>query len=120
VETVTLRPERTTLAVVLVLLLGSLPLGLSSWWLTPVLLVPVAALTYVLRAHVTASPEGLEICNGLGVRRVAWADVAGFQVPKHGPVLLLRHGGRPLRLTAADRRHLPQLLAASPREEEPS
>jgi hypothetical protein len=115
-----LRPERTTLAVVLVLLIGSLPLGLSSWWVAPVLLVPVAALGYVLRARVVASPTGIEVCNGLRVHQVAWPDVLGFQVPDHGPVKLLRRGGSPVRMLAATRRQLPQVLAVSPREEEPS
>ncbi len=119
-NSVTLRPERTTLFVVLVLLICALPLGLSSWWLAWVLLLPVAALVYVLRARVVASPQGLEVCNGLAVHRVTWEDVAGFKVPDHGPVTLLRRGARPLRLLAANRRQLPDVLAMSPREEQPT
>jgi hypothetical protein len=113
VEQVTLRPERTTLAAVVVLLLGSLPLALSSPYLAWVLLVPVAALVWVLRARVVADDATLEVCNGLAVRRVAWSDVAGFTVPERGPVRLLRHGARPLLLTALSRRELPRLLAVS-------
>jgi len=114
VEEVKVRPERTTLAAVVVLLLGSLPLALSSPYLAWVLLVPLAALVWVLRARVIADDAALEVCNGLAVRRVAWGDVAGFKVPERGPVRLLRHGGRPLLLTALNRRELPRLLAASP------
>ena len=112
-EPVTLRPERTTLAAVLVLTLGALPLALSSPYLALVLLVPVAALGWVLRARVTADASHLEVCNGLGVQRLAWDDVAGFHVPDRGPVTLLRHSDKPLRLTAVSRRELPRLLAVS-------
>lgn len=106
-----LRPERTTVAAVVVLALGALPLALSSPYLVPVLLVPVAALVWVLRARVVASATGLEVSNGLRVRHVDWEQVAGFRVPERGPVTLLRHGAPPLRLTALSRRELPQVLA---------
>lgn len=120
VEPVTVRPERTTLAVVLVALLGALPLGLSWWWTSPVLLVPVAALVYVLRARVVASTQALEVCNGLAVHRVAWEDVEGFQVPEKGTVRLLRRDADPLPLRVLTRRDLPRVMALSPRQEQPS
>jgi hypothetical protein len=113
VDPLTLRPERTTLAAVLVLTLGALPLALSSPYLAVVLVVPLAALVWVLRARVVADPASLEVCNGLGVTHLAWDDVAGFQVPGRGPVRLLRHSGGPLLLTAVNRRELPRLLAVS-------
>jgi hypothetical protein len=110
VEKVQVRPERTTLAVVLVLFLGGLPLGLSSPWLAPALLVPLAALVWVLRARVVAGPDGLEVCNGLAVHQFAWDDVSGFEVPDHGPVKLLVKGRSSLRLTALARRDLARVL----------
>jgi len=113
VPTVTVRPERTTLAVVLVMLLGALPLTLSAWFLAPLLLVPVGAFGWVLRARVTATSTGLEVSNGLGTRRVAWEDVDGFHVPDRGPVVLLLRGGHRVRLTTVHRRDLPRLLAVS-------
>jgi hypothetical protein len=112
-EPVELRPERTTLIVVLVLALGALPLALSSPYLAPVLLVPLAALVWVLRARVVADAAGLEVSNGLRVRRVPWDQVAGFKVPDRGPVTLLRHGAPPIRLSALDRKELPRVLAVS-------
>lgn len=112
-QTVRFRPERTTLAVVVVMTLGALPLALSAWVLAPVLLIPLGALAWVLRARVVATPEGLEVCNGLRVLQVPWDDVGGFQVPEHGPVVLLRHGARPVRLGVVSRRELPRLLEVS-------
>jgi hypothetical protein len=56
---------------------------------------------------------GLEVCNGLGVRRFRWNDVAGFDVPTRGPVRLLTEQGRPLPLTALPRRDLRRLVELS-------
>lgn len=113
VTTVSLRPERTMLAVVVVMAVSAIPLAFSSVWLLPVLLVPVAALVWVLRARVEADASQLVVCNGLGVRQIAWDDVRGFQVPHRGPVRLLTDDARPLRLTTVTRRDLPQLLEVS-------
>ena len=106
-------PERIALLPVLVLLLGSLPLASSSAWLNAVLLVPVACAVWVLRARVVVAPVGVEVCNGLGVHRLPWTAVEGFDVPRRGPVRLLRAGGSPLLMTALPRRQLPDLRAAA-------
>lgn len=107
-------PERIALLPVMVFLLGSLPIATSSAALLPLLLLPLACAVWVLRARVLVIPLGVEVCNGLGVHRVAWSDVEGFDVPARGPVRLLRRGGRPLLLTALPRRDLPRLLALAP------
>jgi hypothetical protein len=103
-------PERIGLLPVMVFLLGSLPIAGSSRALNWVVLLPLACAVWVLRARVVAVPVGVEVCNGLRAHRVAWSDVEGFDVPRRGPVRLLRKGGRPLLLTALSRRELPQLL----------
>lgn len=106
-------PDRIALAPVLVLLVGSLPLATSSPWLNWLVLVPVACAVWVLRARVVVAPSGITVCNGLGVTRVPWSAVEGFQVPRRGPVRLLRTGARPLPMTALPRRALPALRAAA-------
>jgi hypothetical protein len=106
-------PDRIGLLPVLVLLLGSLPLAASSAWLNWVVLVPVACAVWVLRARVVVARVGVEVCNGLGTHRLPWSAVEGFQVPRRGPVRLLRSGGRPLPMTALPRRALPRLQAAA-------
>ena len=103
-------PEKTTLAVVLVMALGALPLGLSSPYLAPILVLPVLATVWILRARVVAADIGLEVCNGLRVRRFRWQDVAGFDIPKRGPVVLQPTKGRPVPLTALPRRDLRRLI----------
>ena len=111
-ETLRLRPDRTALFAVIVLALGALPLGASQLWLTPVLFVPLAWGTWVVRARVLAAPVGVEVCNGWVVRRFQWQDVAGFDLPARGRVRLLATDGRSVRLTAMSRNDLPALLAA--------
>jgi hypothetical protein len=113
VNVVSLRPDRTLLVVVAVMAIGALPLALSAAWFAPALLVPVVVGVWVVRARVVADDRELEICNGLRVNRVAWADVTGIRVPERGPVELLREGVKPLPLTAVTRRQLPSLLAVS-------
>ena len=106
-------PDRIALLPVLFLLLGSLPLAVSSPWLHPLVLVPVACAVWVLRARVVVAPVGIEACNGLAAHRLPWESVEGLQVPRRGPVRLLRAGGRPLLLTALPRRQLPVFRKAA-------
>ena len=103
-------PQRISLVPVVFFLLGSLPVAASTPLLSWLLLVPLACGVWVLRARVVAAPVGLEVCNGLGVRRLAWSDVEGFELARRGPVRLLRAGARPLLLTALPRRELPELV----------
>ena len=113
-------PERIALLPVLVLLLGSLPLAGSAAWLNVLPLVPVACAVWVLRARVVVTPDGVEVCNGLAAHCVPWAAVEGFDVPRRGPVRLLRSGGAPLRMTALPRRQLHELRAAAQQLGRPS
>ena len=106
-------PDRIALVPVLVLLLGSLPLAASSAWLNAVVLVPVACAVWVLRARVVLARAGVEVCNGLRATRLPWSEVEGFDVPRRGPVRLLRTSGAPLAMTALPRRQLPELRAAA-------
>jgi len=108
---VRLGPDRISLIPVVFFLLGSLPLAASSPWLVWVLLLPLGCAVWVLRARVVAIPVGVEVCNGLRASRVAWTDVTGVDVPRRGPLRLLRSTGRPLLMTALARRDLPRLLA---------
>lgn len=103
-------PERIALVPVTVFFLGTLPLATSSAWLLWLLLLPVGCGVWVVRARVVAAPVGLEVCNGLGVVRLPWSDVEGFDVPRRGPVRLLRREDRPLPMTALSRRDVPRLV----------
>ena len=110
-DRVRLGPDRLALLPVMVFFFGALPVAGSSPALNWIVLLPVLCAVWVLRARVVAIPVGVEVCNGLRAHRVAWTDVEGFDVPRRGPVRLLRRGARPLRMTALSRRDLPVLLA---------
>ena len=114
-ERVRFGPQKIALIPVLVLLFGALPLASSSPLLLWLLLVPVLAAVWVLRARVVADDARLEVCNGLGRRTVAWSDVEGVDVPRYAPVRLLLRGGRRVPLTALGRAEVRRLLALAPR-----
>lgn len=109
--TVRLRPDRGAWFAVGVLLLCSLPLIASSPVLAVALVVPLVWSGWLLRARVVAAPVGVEVCNGLAPKRTTWADVEGFDLPKRGAPVLVRTNGERWRMTAIDRRQLPQVLA---------
>ncbi len=111
-----LGPDKIVLFPVVVAFLGGIPAAASSIAFTWILLLPVVAGVWVFRARVVADAAGIEVCNGLGVRRVAWSEVGGFDVPKRGFVRLrlLPGAGRDrLPLTAMPRRDLPRLIEAA-------
>ena len=110
-----LGPDRLALLPVMVFFFGALPVAGSTRALSWVVLLPLLCAVWVLRARVVAIPVGVEVCNGLRAHRVAWTDVEGVEVPRRGPVRLLRRDGRPLPMTALSRRHLPRLLAVGER-----
>lgn len=113
-EQVRFAPERVALMPVVVWLLGSLPLATSHAALSWLLLLPLAAGVWVLRARVVADGDGVRVCNGLGTRSYAWDDVRGVDLPRRGPVrLALQDGGRVL-LSALPRRSAGRLLALAP------
>lgn len=106
-------PQRIALVPVVVFFIGTLPAATAKAWLGPLVLLPLAAAAWVLRARVVVDRAGLTVSNGLRPATVPWSQVLGFQVRRRGPVRLLRSGGRPLLLTALARRDLPALRQAA-------
>lgn len=114
-ERVRFGPDKIVLVPVAVALLGALPLATSSLLLLWLLLLPLAAGVWVLRARVVVDSSRLEVCNGLGRRKIAWSEVEGLDVPRYAPVRLLLIGGRRLALTPVARSEVRRLLALAPR-----
>ena len=105
-------PEKTALAPVLILAFGTVPLAASDRRLLWLLVLPLLCAVWVLRARVVVTPAALEVCNGLGVRRLPWDQVQGYDVPRRGPVRVLSPGGR-TPMTALPRARLRDLVRAS-------
>jgi hypothetical protein len=99
----------------LVALLGATPLATASWYLAPILLVPLAVLIWGWRSGTDADAEGLSIRALLGRRRVPWTSITGF-TPTGRRVVALLAGGRSLTLPAVTPTDLPSLIAASGQE----
>ena len=107
-------PERIALVPVIIAAVCALPLALTSARLLWVLLLPLAAGVWVLRARVVAGRDALEVCNGLGVATYRWDDVEGIDVPRRGPARLLLTGGRRVLLSAVPRQELRRFMATAP------
>ena len=105
-------PEKIALLPVLFFAFGTVPLAASDRRLLGLLVLPLLCAVWVLRARVVVTPVALEVCNGLGVRRLPWAQVEGYDVPRRGPVRVLSAGGR-TPMTALHRTRLRDLVRAS-------
>jgi hypothetical protein len=112
VQPVRFGPERTGLLALVIAVVCALPAA-ATWhavaWLLPLALV---AAVWLLRARVVVGPDGVEVCNGLGRRRVPWDAVEGFDVPPRGPLRLL-HSGRRTVMTAVPHRDARRLVQAA-------
>lgn len=95
-----------------VALVGASALALQRWWLTPVLLVPLALVWRGLRVGVDADREALHVRGMLGSRTLPWADIAGFRLVRQQVLARLTNGNE-LPLPAVTPAELPALIAAS-------
>lgn len=91
---------------------GGVPLALSEWWLTPVLLIPVAIAVWAWRSGVDAGGEGLRVRGLIGSRKVAWSEIEAFGVARRQAFAILTQGVR-VPLPAVRREDLPRLISAS-------
>ncbi len=102
-------PGKISLAPVMVLALGTVPLAGTDRRLLWLLVVPLLCAVWVVRARVVVSPRGLQACDGLRTRTVVWERVEGFDVPPKGRVSVLTPDG-PVRLVALPREQLRRFL----------
>lgn len=98
-------------AAAVIFVLGSIALAGQSLALAPVILVPLAALVYVLRAGVDADAEAVTVRVLTGTRRVPWSQVTGLD-SRGARVALLVEGGRAVLLPVLRPGDAPRLLAA--------
>ena len=111
--TARLRMNRVALLPVLFLVICVLPLALATSWTPVLLLVPVLAAAYVLRAGVDVGDGGVTVHSLAGSRAVPWDDVAGIRVGERGDLWLVTARGTELRLPVLRAHDLPRLAAAS-------
>jgi hypothetical protein len=99
----------------LVAFFGTIPVATFRWYLTPILLVPLAVLVWGWRAGTDADANGLSIRALLGSRRLPWSRVSAL-VPNGRHVVARLDGGVSVRLPAVTPADLPKLVGASGQE----
>src|SRR5437763_1356753 len=97
--------------VVVLAAIGALPLALSSWYLAPILLLPVLVGLWAVRSGVDASSDGIDVHGALGSRRLAWSEVTGFRAAGNQVAALLANG-RAVVLPAVRPTDVPLLVEA--------
>jgi hypothetical protein len=116
-QRVRFRQSFAALAAVIIAATGSVAIAGQAWRYTPVLVIPLAALWWVLRSVVDVDHETLRIRGPLRTRVLRWPDVTGFAVAR-GRVraqLTDAAGGTAVRLPAVTPNTLPRVLAAGGR-----
>lgn len=74
-------------------LISALAIGTSRWWLSPILLIPLAVIVWGWRAGVDVDARGLVVRSMLANRRLAWPEVEGFSVQGRRVLAHLARGG---------------------------
>ncbi len=95
----------------LVAFFGAVPFAVSRWYLSPVLLVPLAVAVWAWRSGTDADAEGVTIRALFGQRRLPWTRIVGF-VPDKRRVTALLDGGTSVQLPAVTPGDLAGLLQA--------
>ncbi|GAB3971531.1 PH domain-containing protein [Plantactinospora veratri] len=99
----------------LIAFLGALPLASARWYLTPLLLVPIAVGVWAWRAGTDADRAGVRIRALLGQRSIAWSEIVELASDPRGQAVVRLRDGRTTALPAVRATDLPGLVAASGR-----
>ncbi|GIG86401.1 PH domain-containing protein [Plantactinospora endophytica] len=93
--------------------LGAVPLATARWYLSPLLLIPVAVGVWGWRAGTDADPGGIRIRALLGQRWIAWSEIVELTSDQRGQAVVLLWDGRTATLPAVRAADLPDLVGAS-------
>lgn len=107
------KPSRLTIFAILVAVVGSTPLVFSLPWFWVVLVLPVAAIVWILRVRTTVDPETLTVRSAFSSRTVDWDDVRGLRIGSRSRVSAVLGEDDDLVLPAVHARDLPALSVAS-------
>jgi hypothetical protein len=110
------RKSGALLVAALIALVGAVPLASIRWELTPVLLIPIAAVLWAWRAGTDVFPDRLRVRALAGSTDIAWSRVAELAPDARGRVAALLDNGNVIRLTGVTRANLPAVLAAGGQE----
>ncbi|KKK07819.1 PH domain-containing protein [Micromonospora sp. HK10] len=115
-ETVHFRRNQAILVAAIVALIGALPLASARWWLSWVLLLPLAVGVWAWRSGTDADARELRLRALLGQRRIPWQRVAELTADDRGRAVVRLDDGEVLVLPAVRADDLPRLVAATGQE----
>ncbi|ASW53934.1 PH domain-containing protein [Plantactinospora sp. KBS50] len=113
VDTVRFRPNQTIWLAALVAFFSALPIASVSWYVAPILLVPLAIAVWGWRSGTAADRSGLRLRALFGQHRIPWSEVAELGADPRGRVLATLTDGRVIGLPGVRGSDLPRLVAAS-------
>lgn len=108
-----LRPSRTSLLVVLFLLICVTPAAFQWRPLLALYALPVGMLLWIWRSGTDVDADGITVRAVAGRRRIGWEDIAALSPGPRGDLRAVLVDGRQLRLPQARLRHLKAIAAAS-------
>lgn len=89
------------------------PLAWSSWWLTPIYLLPLGYIVWLVRTRTVADADGLVARTVFGSRRLPWSELKGLTITSRAEVRAVLTDGSEVRLPTVRTRHLPVLAYVS-------
>jgi hypothetical protein len=107
------RQSFATVTAVFVMAVGAFSIAGQRWAYAPLMLVPAAALWWVVRTGIDVDPHGIQVRRAFGRRSFDWDEVEGFSSSRGTVSLHLTEaaGGGRLRLPAVTPATLPRLIA---------
>ncbi|MEH0933576.1 PH domain-containing protein [Micromonospora psammae] len=112
-DTIRFRHNQAILVAAIVAFLGALPLASVEWYLSPVLLVPLAVGIWAWRAGTDADPRELRLRALAGDRRIRWDQVAELTTDGRGRAVARLGDGQEVVLPAVRGTDLPRLVSAT-------
>ena len=92
---------------------GALPLAGQSWWLAPVVLVPLLVTLWAWRSGTDVGRDAVRVRALAGSRLIPWGEIQSLVPDAKGKVSALLADGNLLRLPGVYARDLPTIVAAT-------
>ncbi|GAA5109153.1 PH domain-containing protein [Haloechinothrix salitolerans] len=89
------------------------PVAWSAFWLTPVYLLPISYIVWVVRTRTVADADGLTTRTFFSSRRLAWSELKGLSITSRAQVRAVLTDDSEVRLPTVRTRHLPVLAYVS-------
>jgi PH (Pleckstrin Homology) domain-containing protein len=110
------RRSGALLVAALIAFVGAVPFASIRWELTPVLLIPLAAVLWAWRAGTDVYPDRLRVRALAGSTEIPWSRIAEMAPDSRGRIAALLDNGNVIQLTGVTQANLPAVLAAGGQE----